>query len=103
MRIITSRLKRPSSTPRGLTGIDKSGETMELKTLNLVKGKNQFCFRYEPGQESNVVTQLVEMVNRRELAFDWFDAAVLAGQLGLAMELKSHIPRGTNPVLPEKL
>jgi hypothetical protein len=54
-----------------------------------VKGKDHFCFRYEVGQEAAVLESFIEMVNRRELAFDWFDAAVLSHQLGqhLAKEL----------------
>jgi hypothetical protein len=56
-----------------------------------MKGKEHFCFRYEVGQETKVLDALIEMVNRRELAFDWFDAAVLSHQLGqhLAKELKT--------------
>lgn len=67
----------------------------DMKTLSLVKGKDHFCFRYEPGQESKVLESLVEMVNRRELSFDWFDAAVLSHQLGqhLAKELKAYLPK----------
>ena len=66
-----------------------------MKTLSLVKGKDHFCFRYEVGQETKVLDALIEMVNRRELAFDWFDAAVLSHQLGqhLAKELKAFLPK----------
>ena len=66
-----------------------------IKTLNLVKGNEHFCFRYEVGEESVVLQTLVEMVNRRDLKFDWFDAAVLSHQLGqhLAKELKAHLPK----------
>src|SRR6476646_6463419 len=66
-----------------------------IKTLNLVKGNQQFCFRYEVGQESKVLESLIDMVNRRELTFDWFDAAVLSHQLGqhLAKELKGYLPK----------
>jgi hypothetical protein len=66
-----------------------------IKTLNLVKGNEQFCFRYEVGQESKVLESLIDMVNRRELTFDWFDAAVLSHQLGqhLAKELKTYLPK----------
>jgi hypothetical protein len=66
-----------------------------MKTLNLMKGNEHFCFRYEVGQESKVLDALVEMVNRRDLKFDWFDAAVLSHQLGqhLAKELKAHLPK----------
>jgi len=66
-----------------------------MKTLSLVKGKDHFCFRYEPGQESTVLDALIDMVNRRDVAFDWFDAAVLSHQLGqhLAKELKTFLPK----------
>ena len=66
-----------------------------MKMLSLVKGHHQFCFRYEVGQESKVLESLIEMVNRRDLSFDWFDAAVLSHQLGqhLAKELKAYLPK----------
>jgi hypothetical protein len=68
---------------------------MAAKTLSLVKGKHHFLFRYEPGDEAAVLGALVEMVNRRDVAFDWFDAAVLSHQLGqhLAKELKAFLPK----------
>src|SRR5262245_56296913 len=71
------------------------GKQTGMKTLNLVKGSQQFCFRYEVGQESQVLQSLIDMVNRRDLAFDWFDAAVLSHQLGqhLAKELKGYLPK----------
>ena len=66
-----------------------------MKTLSLVKGKEHFCFRYEVGQEAKVLESLIEMVNARDLSFDWFDAAVLSHQLGqhLAKELKTYLPK----------
>ena len=67
----------------------------QMKTLSLVKGRHQFCFRYEVGDESKVLDALVNMVNRRDVSFDWFDAAVLSHQLGqhLAKELKAFLPK----------
>jgi len=67
----------------------------EMKTLSLLKGKQHFCFRYEIGQEAQVLDALVEAVKRRDLPFDWFDAAVLSHQLGqhLAKELKAVLPK----------
>jgi len=66
-----------------------------MKTLSLVKGNQQFCFRYQVGEEAKVLESLIDMVNRRELPFDWFDAAVLSHQLGqhLAKELKAYMPK----------
>ena len=65
------------------------------RTLSLVKGKHTFCFRYEVGHEAKVLDALVDHVKRRDLCFDWFDAAVLSHQLGqhLAKELTSLMPK----------
>ena len=64
------------------------------KTLSLVRGSDHFVFRYESGQEARVLDALVDMVNSPDVAFDWFDAAVLSHQLGqhLAGELKPCVP-----------
>jgi hypothetical protein len=66
-----------------------------MKTLSLVKGRQHYCFRYEVGQEAKVLDALVDMVNRHDLSFDWFDAAVLSHQLGqhLSKELKAFLPK----------
>ena len=70
-------------------------KTADIKTLSLVKGREHFCFRYELGEEAKVLDALVDMVNRRDLGFDWFDAAVMSHQLGqhLAKELKTYLPK----------
>ena len=76
-------------------GGGKDANAREVRTLSLVKGQQRFCFRYELGDEPKVLDALVEMVNRRELSFDWFDAAVLSHQLGqhLAKELQGFLPK----------
>ena len=82
--------------PGGQGGKDaKPAKAREVRTLSLVKGQQRFCFRYELGDEPKVLDALVEMVNRRELSFDWFDAAVLSHQLGqhLAKELQGFLPK----------
>jgi hypothetical protein len=65
------------------------------RTLSLVKGPHRFSFNYEVGEEPAVLDALVDMVHRRELPFDWFDAAVLSHQLGqhLAKELMGYLPK----------
>jgi len=67
----------------------------EKKVLSLMKGQHHFCFRYEVGDESKVLDALVDMVNKRQTCFDWFDAAILSHQLGqhLAKELKAYLPK----------
>lgn len=81
----------PSPAPKSTGGDAQS----PVKTLSLVKGDDQFHFRYEEGKETEVLQSLVEMVNRRDVAFDWFDAAVLSHQLGqhLSKELKGYLPK----------
>jgi hypothetical protein len=66
-----------------------------MRTLSLVKGRQHYCFRYEVGQEGKVLEAMVEMVRKREIGLDWFDAAVLSHQLGqhLAKELQSLLPK----------
>jgi hypothetical protein len=76
-------------------GQNQDAATTGTKTLSLVKGAEHFCFRYDVGQEGKVLDALIELVNRRDVAFDWFDAAVLSHQLGqhLAKELKGFLPK----------
>lgn len=68
---------------------------MAVKTISLVKGKDQYHFRYEEGGEGEVLRSIVELVNRRDVSFDWFDAAVLSHQMGqhLSKELKGYLPK----------
>ena len=65
------------------------------RTLSLVKGREQFCFRYESGGEAQVLDAVVEMAKRPDVSLDWFDAAVLSHQLGqhLAKELQTLLPK----------
>ena len=65
------------------------------QTISLVKAGHTFCFRYEQGEENTVLDALADMAKRRELPFDWFDAAVLSHQLGqhLSKELQSFLPK----------
>ena len=80
---------------RSRTDKTSAPQTTTLKTLSLLKGRHQFYFCYEPGEESQVLETLVEMVHRRDVPFDWFDAAILSHQLGqhLAKELKAFLPK----------
>jgi hypothetical protein len=68
---------------------------MATRTLSLVKGKHTFCFKYEEGEEAELLKTLVEYVQRRDVSFDWFDAAIVSHQLGeqLADELKEYLPK----------
>lgn len=65
------------------------------RSISLVKGAHTYCIRYEPGSEQQVLESLAEMVRRRDLPFDWFDAAVLSHQLGqhLSKEMQALLPK----------
>src|SRR5436309_148929 len=89
---------RDSSDPSDGQAVAKAGtpaDAAATKMLSLVKGQHRYCFRYRAGDEPQVLDALVEMVNRRDVSFDWFDAAVLSHQLGqhLAKELKGYLPK----------
>lgn len=66
-----------------------------MKQLSLSKGKESFVFRYADGEERGVLDALADFAKRRDVKFDWFDAAILSHQLGqhLSQELQSLLPK----------
>jgi hypothetical protein len=65
------------------------------RTISLSKGKHRFVFKYGAGDERVVLNTLAGMAKRRDVTFDWFDAAVLSHQLGqhLSQELQALVPK----------
>ncbi len=57
-----------------------------MRQLSLVKGEERFVFRYQSGQEAEVIDAFVSMAADRASQFDWFDAAVLSYQMGRRLE-----------------
>ena len=53
----------------------------DTRELSLQKNLEHFLFRYQAGQEEDVLDAFVDMANDRGNNFDWFDAAVLSFQL----------------------
>lgn len=51
------------------------------KQLILNKGVERYIFRYEEGQEGELLEALVAQANDSRTDFDWFDAAVLSFKL----------------------
>jgi hypothetical protein len=51
------------------------------KQLVLNKGAEKYIFRYEEGQEGELLEALVAQANDSRTDFDWFDAAVLSFKL----------------------
>ncbi|MBU0719073.1 MAG: hypothetical protein KJ749_12550 [Planctomycetes bacterium] len=57
-----------------------------IRQLSLVKGEERFVFRYQGGQEAEVIDAFASMASDRTSCFDWFDAAVLSYQMGRRLE-----------------
>ena len=59
-----------------------------VRQLSLVKGKQRFLFRYQPGNEADVIAAFAGLASDADSDFDWFDAAVLSYQMGRRIELE---------------
>lgn len=59
--------------------------TREARQLTLVKKGQYYIFRYQPGDEGQMLQTLIEMAEKPASALDWFDAAVLSHQMGHRM------------------
>ncbi len=57
-----------------------------IRQLCLVKGSDRFVFRYQAGQEAEVIDAFAALAADRASPFDWFDAAVLSYQMGRRLE-----------------
>ncbi|HNQ21665.1 MAG TPA: hypothetical protein PKK06_01075 [Phycisphaerae bacterium] len=57
-----------------------------IRQLTLVKGTERFIFRYQPGQEAEVIDAFAGLAADRSRGFNWFDAAVLSYQMGRRLE-----------------
>ena len=57
-----------------------------IRQLSLVKGEERFIFRYQAGQEAEVIDAFASLAGDQESHFDWFDAAVLSYQMGRRLE-----------------
>jgi hypothetical protein len=57
-----------------------------IRQLSLVKGEERFVFRYQAGQEPEVIDAFASMAGDAMSSFDWFDAAVLSYQMGRRLE-----------------
>ena len=68
-----------------------------LKEFSFLKQEERYIFRYELGQEEELLDSFVDMANNRNSSFDWFDAAVLSFQLSkqLVEEADRHLCPGS--------
>lgn len=59
-----------------------------IRQLSLVKGRHRFVFRYQPGNEADVIQAFAALAGNQESDFDWFDAAVMSYQMGRRLEME---------------
>lgn len=59
-----------------------------VRQLSLVKGSQRYLFRYQPGNEADVIGAFASLAADGKSDFDWFDAAVLSYQMGRRIELE---------------
>ena len=57
-----------------------------IRQLSLVKGEERFVFRYQAGQEPEVIDAFASLASDQASVVDWFDAAVLSYQMGRRLE-----------------
>ena len=55
--------------------------TKPQRQLVLNKGVERYIFRYQQGQESELLDALIDQAKNRRTEFDWFDAAVISFKL----------------------
>ncbi len=51
------------------------------RQLMLNKGAEKFIFRYDAGQEDELIDAMIDQARDARTEFDWFDAAVLSFKL----------------------
>lgn len=63
----------------------KTPSEREPRQLTLVKKGHYYVFRYQPGDEGNLLQTLIDLAESPSSPLDWFDAAVLSHQMGHRM------------------
>jgi len=71
--------------PPGQDDLDQAFDPQVRRQLVLVKHGHRYVFRYERGEETKVLSGLIDLARDPQNELDWFDAAVLSHQLGERM------------------
>jgi hypothetical protein len=58
----------------------------EQRTLCLSKGRHQYLFRYEIGQEAQLLAAFMELARDAHTDFDWVDAFVMSYRVSTGLE-----------------
>lgn len=54
---------------------------MNVRVLNLTKGRQTYVFRYSRGREDEVVNEIIRLAEDPGTDLDWVDAATLGYQI----------------------
>jgi hypothetical protein len=74
----------------------------EIRTLTMLKGNHRYIFKYAIGREAELIDEFIKLANDSNSNFDWFDAAVLAYQIGQRLNPQHPIsPSGLERRFPE--
>ena len=72
------------------------------RELLLVKHGQRYTFRCAPGQEPQLLDQIIEMARDGESDIQWFDAAMLSHQLGSRMaDQLARVRQTHDPLSPD--
>ena len=52
------------------------------KTITIIKGIERYVFRYQEGEEKEIISALTEMVLEKKTKFDWYDAVTVSHTIG---------------------
>ena len=76
----------PPSTGGGEDDSDQTFDPQVRRQLVLIKHGHRYVFRYERGEETKVLSGLIDLARDPQNELDWFDAAVLSYQMGRRLE-----------------
>lgn len=62
-------------------GVEKKKQDDGRRQVVLVKNGHRYTFCYKRGEETKVLSAIVDMAKDPKIGLDWFDAAVLSFQM----------------------
>lgn len=75
----------PQAIPASTLSVASVSFDETTRQLVLVKRGQKYVFRCDQGDESTLLNQVVDLVQRGETELDWFDAALISHELGRRM------------------
>lgn len=70
-------------------------EEPDIRQLILIKNRERYIFRYNPGDESRVAQEMIDTARNPDNNFDAFDAMVLMNHIGYDITSKKDEKLGS--------